>query len=108
VYESWEIAQEIELGLDKVVAGGTVKSAKEHLKAKQEDGDDSGSESSDSDDNDNEDEEDDGPDEGGDDSDNPETKKFMAERRAHSHALHRRVSVIWYHIVLGPRPGIRR
>lgn len=90
VYESWEIAQDIELGLDKVVASGTVKSAKELLKAKNEDGDESGSDSSDSDD---EDEEEDGePDGVNDDSSNAENKKFRSERRDHSHALHRRVS----------------
>ena len=90
VYESWEVARDIEMGLDKVVAGGTVKSAKDALKQKA-DGDESGSDESASDDHD-EDEDEEGLD-GGDD-DNSETGKFMSERRAHSSALHRRVSAL--------------
>lgn len=97
VYESWEVAQDIELGLDKVVPGGTVKTAKDLLKSRAQDGDGdedgSGSDSGHSDDD--EDEADDGLDEGiDDDLSNPETRKFKAERRDHSKALHRRVSIV--------------
>lgn len=96
VYEAWEVSQDIELGLDKVRPGDTVRQAKDSVlkhnkKEGDGDGDGGSSSGSDSDDESEDDEEDDGPDDlGG--AEGSETKRFMAERRSHSAALHRRVS----------------
>lgn len=93
VYEAWEVSQDIELGLDRISPGDHVRQTKDTLlekKHKREGKEGEESESSDSDDDEDE-EEDDGLDD--DEEPNSETKKFMAERRAHSAALHRRVGI---------------
>lgn len=95
VYEAWEVSQDIELGLDKVVTGDVTKKAKDTLLNKREGGGGESSGSEDGNDSDDEVEEEDDQDDLNDDDDsNPETKKYLAERRAHSQALHRRVSLL--------------
>lgn len=94
VYEAWEVSKDIELGLDKVALGDHVKQTKDDLiKGKRDDREGEGSDESESDLGDEDEEDDEGL---SDDEEDPntETGKFMAERRAHSQALHRRVSVM--------------
>jgi len=79
VYEAWEVSQDIEQGLDKVHAGDDVRKIKDAVLNR--DDDDEGDDSGDSDE-----EEDDDDAEAG--------EGFMADRKTHKEALHRRVSYI--------------
>ncbi|WWD03589.1 hypothetical protein V865_001643 [Kwoniella europaea PYCC6329] len=97
VYEVWESEREVEMGWDKMNEGERVRSELEAIDGKSdsdgEEQDDGGSDSSDSC---NDVEEDNNEDEDGkrnlvdDSEDELEVEKKMSERRAHSHALHKR------------------
>jgi len=82
VYEAWEVSQDIEMGLDKTKPGDNARQAKDavlHRDDEDEDGESSEESDEDNDDND---------DEGG---LVAEGKGFMADRKTHKEALHRRV-----------------
>jgi hypothetical protein len=84
IYEAWEVSQDIELGLDKIHAGDDVRRTKDTLlnrEGENGEGDSNG-------DSDEEEEDDDDGDEEGMAGD----KGFMADRKTHKEALHRRVS----------------
>jgi hypothetical protein len=82
VYEAWEVSQDIEMGLDKIHAGDDVKRTKDALLNRDED--DEGDSSGDSDEEEDDDDVEGGP--------GAEGQGFMADRKTHKEALHRRVS----------------
>lgn len=94
VYEAWQMSQDIEHGLDKVVPGDNVRQTKEALMDNQE-GDDDNEDDDGSEDSEGEDEDDDGHGQEGSNSKREAGKRFMADRKTHSEALHRRVSTIF-------------
>ena len=80
VYEAWEVSQDIEQGLDKVHAGDDVRKTKDAVLNREDD--DGGDDSGDSDEEE-------------DDDDGEASEGFMADRKTHKEALHRRVSCLY-------------
>jgi hypothetical protein len=84
VYEAWEVSQDIEQGMDKVVSGDNIRQRKDALLQGQRDDDDDDDDGASSDDNE------DGNEDGNYQVDAGD--KFMADRKTHKEALHRGVS----------------
>jgi hypothetical protein len=89
VYEAWEISQDIEKGLDKIAPGDNIRRRKDALLESQDGEDDEDKDEGDSS-GESGDEDEDDQDEG-DGTLMSEGKAFMADRKTHKEALHRRV-----------------